>query len=89
LYGAADLEFAITIPSYPTLTSVISPTPFSRHLLISFVLIALDAFVKSGCCVPTPAQKSFNPPPEPVVSILGVLKSVDFPNFSATTIAKG
>ena len=37
----------------------------------------------------TPAQKSLNPPPEPVDSILGVLKRVVLPNLSATTVAKG
>ena len=66
-----------------------SPTPFLLQFFISLFLIALEAFVKSGCFVPTPAQKSFNPPPEPVDSIFGVLWSVVLPNFSATTIANG
>ena len=35
----------------------------------------------SGCEVPTPLQNSFIPPPDPVDSIFGVLKSVFF-NFS-------
>jgi hypothetical protein len=43
----------------------------------------------SGYSTPTPEQKSFNPPPEPVDSILGVLNFVVLPNCSATTVAKG
>ena len=43
----------------------------------------------SGVPVPTPAQNSFRPPPEPVASIFGVLKSVVLPNLSATTVANG
>ena len=43
----------------------------------------------SGWSVPRPAQKSFMPPPDPVDSILGVLKSDPRPKFSATTVAKG
>jgi hypothetical protein len=29
------------------------------------------------------------PPPEPVLSIIGVLNGVDLPNFSATIVANG
>ena len=36
-----------------------------------------------------PEQNSLNPPPDPVDSIVGVLKSVALPNRSATTVAKG
>ena len=36
-----------------------------------------------------PAQKSFMPPPEPVDSILGILKSEPRPKISATTVANG
>ena len=43
----------------------------------------------SGCWTPTPPQKSLNPPPVPVDSILGVLNAPALPNFSATTVAKG
>ena len=43
----------------------------------------------SGCLTPIPAQKSFNPPPDPVLSTTGVLNDVLFPNFSATVVEKG
>ena len=43
----------------------------------------------SGVLVPSPLQKSLSPPPVPVDSIVGVLKSVERPNRSATTVAKG
>ena len=43
----------------------------------------------SGCSSPIPAQNSFNPPPEPVDSTIGVLKSVLLPNRSATVVEKG
>ena len=36
-----------------------------------------------------PLQNSFMPPPVPVDSITGVLKPLDWPNFSATMVAKG
>ncbi len=39
--------------------------------------------------MPTPEQNNFNPPPEPVASTTGVLKSVDLPNRSATVVVKG
>ena len=48
--------------------------------------MALDAFVISGCCSPTPAQNSLAPPPVPVDSITGVLNP-EPPNLSATTVA--
>ena len=48
-----------------------------------------EALVMSGWFLPTPAQNNFKPPPEPVLSITGVLKLVPFPNFSATTVANG
>ena len=67
------MELAIAIPSYPTFTSVISVIPFLAHLETSLLLILLEAFVISGCFVPIPAQNNFNPPPDPVDSITGVL----------------
>ena len=33
-----------------------------------------EELVMSGCSTPTPAQNSFRPPPEPVLSMTGVLK---------------
>ncbi len=36
-----------------------------------------------------PLQKSFKPPPEPVLSTIGVLKLVDFPKVSATAEENG
>ena len=83
------LALAIAIPSNPTLISVISVTPFFAHFFTSLLLILLEAFVISGCSVPRPLQKSFNPPPDPVDSITGVLNPLVFPNLSATTVAKG
>ena len=82
-------EFAIAIPSYPILTSVISLIPFFLQLSISVCFILLDAFVISGCCVPSPAQNNFNPPPEPVDSTTGVLNPLVLPNRSATVVANG
>ena len=81
-------ELAITIPSKPILAST-GVTPFLAHLSASDFLILLDALVTSGVLAPVPAQKSFIPPPEPVDSTTGVLKSVDFPNLSATAVEKG
>ncbi len=66
-----------------------SETPFSLHFFTSFDFILLEALVISGCSVPRPAQKSFNPPPDPVDSMTGVLKPLVLPNLSATTVAKG
>lgn len=43
----------------------------------------------SAVATPTPLQKSFKPPPEPVDSTFGALKSVDLPKRSATTVANG
>ena len=77
------------MPSYPTLISVMSVTPFSEHFLTSFIFILLEALVISGCSVPSPLQKSLRPPPEPVDSITGVLNPLVLPNLSATTVAKG
>ena len=51
--------------------------------------MALDAFVTSGCSVPTPAQNNLAPPPVPVDSITGVLNLPDEPNLSATIVAYG
>jgi hypothetical protein len=48
-----------------------------------------EAFVMSGYWTPTPPQNSFNPPPLPVDSIVGVRKFVVRPNCSATTVANG
>ena len=36
-----------------------------------------------------PEQNNLKPPPDPVLSITGVLKEVDLPNSSATAVAKG
>ena len=66
-----------------------SEIPFASHFFTSFGFILLDAFVISGCSVPSPAQKSFKPPPDPVDSITGVLNPLVFPNLSATTVANG
>ena len=43
----------------------------------------------SGCSRPIPAQKSLRPPPDPVDSMTGALKSVFFANLSATIVANG
>ena len=43
----------------------------------------------SGCLDPIPLQKSFNPPPEPVLSTIGVGNLVFLPNASATAVEKG
>ena len=43
----------------------------------------------SGVLTPTPLQNNFRPPPEPVDSIFGVLKLVERPKRSATTVANG
>ena len=43
----------------------------------------------SGCCTPTPLQKSLMPPPVPVLSTLGVLNLPARPNCSATVVVKG
>jgi hypothetical protein len=77
------------MPSKPIFTSVISVTPFLAHSSISDFLIRREALVMSGCCVPTPAQNSFRPPPEPVLSMTGVAKPEVLPNSSATAVAKG
>jgi hypothetical protein len=71
------------------LTSTISLTPLDWQVSYSDFLMAREALVMSGCSTPTPAQKSLKPPPEPVDSILGVLKPLVFPNCSATTVANG
>jgi hypothetical protein len=63
--------------------------PASVHFANSESLMRREALVMSGCCAPTPAQKSFIPPPEPVLSTTGVLKSVVLPNLSATAAEKG
>ena len=43
----------------------------------------------SGVLTPMPAQNSFKPPPEPVDSTTGVLKSVFLPKRSETAVANG
>src|SRR4051812_23355945 len=48
-----------------------------------------DALAISGNCGPTPWQKSFRPPPVPVLSTLGVLNLPARPNCSATVVVKG
>ena len=52
-------------------------------------LIRRDEFVISGWFSPRPEQKSFKPPPDPVLSTIGVLNFVVRPKFSATVVAKG
>ncbi len=64
-------------------------TPFFAQVAPSVALMAREALVMSGYSTPTPPQKSLNPPPDPVDSILGVLKRVLLPYCSATTVAKG
>jgi len=39
--------------------------------------------------MPTPPQNSLKPPPDPVDSTTGVLKSVFLPNRSATAVENG
>ena len=68
---------------------MMSFTPLPAHFSTSLFLMRREALVTSGCSTPTPAQNSLRPPPEPVDSIFGVLKSVVLPNRSATTVAKG
>jgi hypothetical protein len=68
---------------------VISLTPFFWHLSYSDFLMRREALVISGVLTPTPLQNNFSPPPEPVDSIFGALKSVERPKRSATTVAKG
>ena len=43
----------------------------------------------SGCDAPIPSQNNFKPPPDPVDSTFGVLKSVDLPYLSAATVVNG
>src|SRR5210317_1705901 len=64
-------------------------TPCAAQSASSDALIALDALLISGKLVPTPAQNCFIPPPVPVDSTLGVLKPVERPNRSATSVVKG
>ena len=84
-----SFERAIAMPSYPTLTSVIFETPFFLQSSISELLIRREALAISGVFAPEPAQKSLRPPPVPVLSTIGVLKAVERPNSSATTVEKG
>ncbi len=89
LIGAASLLLASTMPSKPILTSVISVTPLAAQVSTSDCLIRREALVMSGCSSPTPAQNSFRPPPEPVLSTTGVGKLVLLPNCSATAVENG
>ena len=82
-------EFASVMPSKPINTSIISVTPFAAQLSNSPFLMRRELLVMSGCSTPTPLQNNFMPPPDPVDSILGVLKRVVWPNRSATTVANG
>ena len=82
-----SFEFENASPSLPTTNSV-NATPFFSQVAASLSLIALDAFVISGCSKPIPAQNNFIPPPEPVDSTIGA----GFPccaNFSATIVENG
>ena len=63
--------------------------PFLVHSSISDWCTRREELVMSGYCTPAPEQNSLNPPPDPVDSILGVLKSVVRPNRSATTVENG
>ena len=69
------MELAKTIPSKPIFTSVML-MPLEVHFLNSELFILREALVISGCLTPVPEQKSFIPPPEPVLSTTGVLKDV-------------
>ena len=75
-FRASELDF----PSYFTLAVQFS---------FSLDFIARLAFVTSGCSSPIPEQNNFAPPPVPVDSITGALKSVFFANLSATIVEKG
>ena len=66
-----------------------SVIPLLAHFFTSLFLILLEALVISTCVGPIPWQNIFRPPPEPVLSITGVLNGLEIPNFSATTVAKG
>ena len=85
----ASMALATTMPSYPTTDSTMSVTPFSLQSFHSLAFIRRDAFVMSGWPVPTPAQNSFSPPPDPVDSTTGVGNSVVLPNCSATAVENG
>ena len=89
LTASALLELASTMPSKPILTSVTSLTPLAAQVSISLSLIARDALVMSGCSTPTPAQNSFRPPPEPVLSTTGAGKPLVWPKVSATAVENG
>ena len=66
-----------------------SVTPFLAQRSTSDFLMARDALVMSGYFTPMPAQNSLRPPPEPVLSMTGVLNLVVLPKRSATTVANG
>ena len=53
----------------------------------SDALMRREALVMSGWSSPTPAQNNFRPPPVPVLSTTGVLKSL--PKYSAAAVANG
>ena len=73
----------------PTLISTMSLTPFFWQSSNSPFFMAREALVRSGWASPTPAQKSFMPPPVPVDSTTGVLPAPDLPNCSATAVVNG
>ena len=82
-------DWAIVMPSKPTLISMMPLTPFLEQSSNSLFLMRREAFDTSGWPVPTPAQNSLKPPPVPVDSTTGVLPAPDLPNCSATAVVKG
>ena len=63
--------------------------PLAAQFSFSLDFIARLAFVTSGYSRPIPEQNNFAPPPVPVDSITGALKSVFLANLSATMVEKG
>jgi len=62
------------MPSNPMRISMISVTPCLSQFWTSEALMRREALAMSGVDSPTPAQNSLRPPPEPVLSTMGVLK---------------
>jgi hypothetical protein len=70
------------------ITSNGGETPFFSQSFSSWDLICLELFAMSGYESPTPSQKSLNPPPEPLDSIVGKTTLI-FSNSPLIIIAKG
>ena len=77
-------EIDPSLPDMPITASVIRFTPLAWQRLNSLGFIGREELVMSGVLIPSPAQKSFMPPPEPVDSTTGVAYSLVAPNSSAT-----